>query len=190
VNDQSHPLNPMRDFLGRSDQQKDRIDTVDDGDDDDEDDDPARAMAHLTQKGYNLIYVLDAIYHFPPSLNSFLSHTLKALTPGGVIAYTDILPPTSGLNIFTAQVLSFITATPLTNLVSRPRDLNEYKAEIEALGFVDVRVADWSNNVLPGFASNLMGRDGLWPYIGRWVKRASEESGWRFLAVRAERPRQ
>jgi hypothetical protein len=160
VGDQSHPLHPMKGFLGNS--------------------------GNSDEQGYNLIYVLDAIYHFPPSLGDFLARTLKALSPGGVIAYTDLLPP-AGLNRVAGIVLSQLFNVPTPNLTSRPSGLAEYRASLEKLGYVGVEVRDWSSEVWPGFARNLQNRGGGWPIVGGFVKRA-EKAGWKFLAVRASRP--
>lgn len=136
--------------------------------------------------GYNFIYILDAIYHFPPSLHSFLEQTLKSLAPGGVIAFTDLLPPPAGLNPLAAYLLSTFLDVPLLNLNSRPHGLEEYKAELEGWGYIEVEVQDWSASVWHGFAKDLKAREGIWPYVGSLVENA-EKAGWRFVAVRAGR---
>lgn len=159
ASDQTHPLNPMKGFLGNSGE---------------------------LDGGYNLIYILDAIYHFPPSLHDFLTRTLKVLAPGGVIAYTDILPPPR-LNYPTGYILSKLLQVPTPNLTSRPSGLTEYRINLEKLGYVNVYVRDWSGNVWPGFSRNLLSRGGGWPLVGGLVRRA-EQAGWKFVAVRASRP--
>jgi hypothetical protein len=187
VNDQSHPLNPMRGFLGRP-REHDR----EESDDDDEvesqrGEHQSKDTPGGSKNGYNLIYILDAIYHFPPSLPSFLGIALKALAPGGVIAYIDIVPPPSGLNALSARLLSAAFGVPVPNLTDRPRDLTGHKTLLEGLGYVDVDVRDWSAVVWPGFAKNLLDRGGAWTMVGHSVRWANE-AGWRCLAVRAKRP--
>lgn len=184
----------MQGFLGHSAGQKgSSTRDYEDGDEDEELEE--ESTSHLradvnSPTGYNLIYILDAIYHFPPSLHSFLSIAQKSLAPGGVIAYTDLLPPSAGLNPFVARALSVVFAVPLPNLISCPKDLTKYKADIEALGYEDVVVEDWSPAVWPGFAKNLRDRGGMWAYVGRIIDRAAEGDGWKLLAVRARRASQ
>lgn len=190
VADQDHPLNPMRGYLGSApiapseDDNEEEFDVEMHEHDQDFFDIPPDAPDRST-RGYNLIYVLDAIYHFPPSLPSFLALTQKALAPGGVVAYTDVLPPPR-LNPLLARLLSLVLGVPLPNLVSRPGTLQGYKAELEEMGYVDVRLEDWSKAVWPGFARDLNARRGLWAMIGSVVRRA-EATGWRFVVVRARR---
>lgn len=186
VDHQSHPLNPMKGFLGQSSGAS-AHGSYDEEDDGEEYESSPTGQTPAT-KGYDLIYILDAIYHLPPSIKPFLSAAYQGLAPGGAIAYTDILPPVKGLNPIIARIVSFFIGVPLPNLTHRPGGLQAYKAELESLGYDDVKVEDWGEHVWLGFATNLQRRGGFWARVGKRAKWAYEEAGWRFLAVRARRP--
>lgn len=137
---------------------------------------------------YDLVYILDAIYHFPPSVPYFLASVLPALRPGsGVIAYTDILPPPHVNAALGHLVLPTVLGVPARNLMQRPKTLEAYEALLGRIGFEDVVVEDWSQGVWPGFAKNLRDRGGVWATVGRGIS-AAESTGWRFIAARARRP--
>jgi hypothetical protein len=137
---------------------------------------------------YDLIYILDAIYHFPLSVPFFLASVMPSLTPGsGVIAYTDILPPSDLSPILGHLILPWVLGVPSRNLVSRPKDLEEYTVLLERVGYTDVVVEDWSTGVWSGFAANLRKQGGSWRLVGSMAERA-EKAGWRFLGVKARRP--
>ncbi len=137
--------------------------------------------------GYDLIYVLDGIYHFPPALPHFLSSTLKALAPGGTIVYTDILPP-HDLSQVLQIILSGLLAVPPRNLVAdRGRPLSDYEMGLGKIGFVDVRIEDWSEYVWPGFAAHLRQKGSAWGLVA-WGLEWAEKRGWKFVAVKASRP--
>lgn len=139
---------------------------------------------------YDLIYILDAIYHFPPSVPYFLSTALSALRPGsGVLVYTDILPPPDLSAAMGHLILPPLLGVPARNLVQRPKSLVEYKAKLEKLGYEDVTVEDWSEGVWEGFGRNLRGRGWIWGMAGRAID-AAARSKWRFVGIRARRPLQ
>lgn len=135
---------------------------------------------------YDLIYILDGIYHFPPSVPRFLKGIRHAVEPGtGVLAFTDIVPPATLSPLFARLVLSPLLGVPVANLLSRPKDLEAYKIMVEESGWTGVKVEDWSDHVFPGFASFLESKGSLWPYVGKLARRA-HEAGWRIYAVRAQ----
>jgi len=188
--DIDHPLNPMRGYLGKT-SHPDLSDEVTGYEDDDEAQEVLKAPAATGgPPPYDLIYVLDAIYHFPPAVPHFLASALKVLRPGeGVIAYTDILPPPKVGNVMGHLVLPPLLSVPTRNIMSRPKDLQAYREDLEKIGYEDVRVEDWSQAVWPGFAQNLRQRGLGWRLVA-WVIGKAERAGWKFIAVRAKRPAQ
>lgn len=134
---------------------------------------------------YDLVYILDGIYHFPPSVPHFLRSVKHAVAPGvGVLAYTDIVPPATLSPLFARVVLSPLLGVPVTNLLQRPNSIEAYQTMVEASGWSNVTVQDWSQQVLPGFATFLESRGGAWAYVGNLVHRA-HAAGWKVYAVRA-----
>jgi hypothetical protein len=184
--DIDHPLNPMRGFLGEKKRAWSDEGEDDEGDDTEEFEDEDVASAGPLR--YDLVYVLDAIYHFKPSVSYFLAQVLPTLQPGtGVLAYTDILPPPKINNVLGHLVLPPLLSVPARNLMSRPKSLDEYKALLERIGYEGVEVQDWSDGVWKGFASNLSRRGGLWRLVA-WLVSVAERNGWKFIAVRGRRP--
>jgi hypothetical protein len=194
--DLDHPLNPMKGFTG----QPRSASWAEEDDDDDEHEhehDDGAVGTHKTSPDttdadatpcppYDLIYILDAIYHFPPSVPYFLFSVLAALAPGGVVAYTDVLPPPL-LSTYLRLGLQPTLGIPLRNLARRPGSIEEYERELERMGYVDIQIKDWSAHVWPGFGADLRKRGGVWAWAGRGVAYL-ESSGWKFIAVRAARP--
>lgn len=140
--------------------------------------------------GYDLIYALDVAYHIPPTVLQFAADAHTALSPKGVLAYTDVLPP-AWLGSFPGRILGMWLALPLglphRNIIDRPRDLDEYKSDLEGMGYDNVRIEDWSKHVWNGLADNLEKRDGLgWKIAAKGFRYAGEH-GWRFIAVRGEK---
>ncbi|ORY25248.1 hypothetical protein BCR39DRAFT_544616 [Naematelia encephala] len=200
--DLDHPLNPLRGFMGESSSSSSQItfDSDDNDEDEDEDLNPSFSSPSASSSSgpdgssssspppYDLIYILDAIYHFPPSVPYFLSSALRVLKPStGTIVYTDILPP-STLNAGLAHlILPWSWGVPAKNFVSRPKSLKDYQALLERVGYEDIVIEDWSSHVWSGFAKNLRKRGWAWKVVARGVEWA-QKSGWRFVAVRARRP--
>jgi len=173
----------MRGFLGRrfadSDIDDDPYDSMDE---------EAERLPSTTPPPYDLVYVLDAIYHFPPAVPYFLASVIKVLRPGsGVIAYTDILPPPNVGALLGNLLLPPLLSVPARNLVSRPGSIQKYVELLNEIGYEDVVIEDWSGDVWNGFASNLRERGFLWRQVARFVE-AADRSGWKFIAVRAKRP--
>ena len=137
---------------------------------------------------FDLVYILDAIYHFQPAVPYFLATVLPTLRPGtGVIAYTDILPP-SNLNAALGHlVLPIFLGVPARYVMQRPKDLDGYKRNLERIGFVDVIIQDWSEGVWEGLTRNLKGRGLIWRFIGGRIE-AAQRGGCKYIAVKARRP--
>lgn len=183
----AHPLNPMKGYMGETEpRHADEDDSNDNDDDEEQQAFSAEPVGTVKGKGFDLIYVCDAIYHFPPALPHFLVTALNALAPGGVVAYTDVLPPPDVSAMFAQLILPFMTGVPRRNFVSRPKNLDEYKEQLLRIGYDTVEIVDWTQDVYPGFAKFLKSRDKAWPIIGRWVSWA-ESKGWKYIAVRATR---
>ncbi|KAK8861305.1 hypothetical protein IAR55_002124 [Kwoniella newhampshirensis] len=194
--DVGHPLDRMRGYLGENGAAKDRSSSfVEDEWDSEEQDqlveeDESEGIAPDEKGGidapppYDLIYILDSVYHYPPSLPEFLSTTQPVLSPSGLVVFTDIVPPPS-LPRWNAFIISYILNVPFTNLFNRP-DLQGYKAQLEGEGWEDVVVQDWSEGVWPGFITDLKSRGGFWYLVGRVVEGAQKE-GWKFVGVRVKR---
>ncbi|KAL7420539.1 hypothetical protein Q5752_004490 [Cryptotrichosporon argae] len=198
--DLEHPLNPMRGLMG--DRPAASFDEDEDDDDDDRpaenggeqarfavkvagDDDTADSL-DTSPPPYDLIYILDAIYHFPPSVPDFLSSARHVARPGGVVAFTDILPPPS-LPPLLSFFLPRLLAVPRKNIQRRPASLEAYAAMLEHLGYEDVRVEDWTQGVVPGLRGFLEKKGGAWAWAAKVFAKA-ERDGWKFVAVRARRP--
>ncbi|OCF42559.1 hypothetical protein I317_03675 [Kwoniella heveanensis CBS 569] len=225
ASDLEHPLNPMRGFLGeqsvssRGGEEGQNIfgDTV--GEDVAEGELTISEQEGLDNRGgesgpvrYDLVYILDSIYHYKPWIIPFLSTVRPVLQAearhgggddtnlnnsqgkgaGGMIVYTDVIPP-SNLPSWKALLISHMMSVPLPNLTRRPSShaiitaepsLEAYKSRFEEDGWVDVVVQDWSEGVWPGFAANLKARGGIWGRVGDVVAKAEKE-GWKFVAVRA-----
>ncbi|WRT65413.1 uncharacterized protein IL334_002356 [Kwoniella shivajii] len=178
--DFDHPLNSMKGFMGEKSQVQETFAYSDE-----DDIDQVQGELNLDSDNpppYNMIYILDAIYHFPPSLRTFLDSLKPVLSHDGLVVYTDIIPP-PGFAIWKSWLISYILSVPLPNLTSRPEDLEGYRLELEKEGWKDIKVEDWSKNVWPGFAKNLIDRGGRWEKVGKAVQRV-EKDGWKFIAVR------
>lgn len=188
--DIDHPLNPMRGYLGKT-STPDLNDDVNGYEDEDEAQEVLKAPAATGgPPPYDMVYILDAIYHFQPAVPHFLASALKVLRPGeGVIAYTDILPPPKVGNVLGHLILPPLLSVPARNIMSRPKDLDAYKELLVKIGYEDVRVEDWSKAVWPGFANDLRRRGLGWRLVA-WVIGKAERAGWKFIAVRGQRPAQ
>lgn len=156
-----------------------------DTDNDDEDQSKFREAAK-PNTGYDLIYILDSIYHFPPAVPHFLTTAIQSLSPGGVIAYTDIVPPPTLPLWLGYWILPTALGVPTRNLMQRPKDLVAYKARLEKIGYVDVRIDDWTAEVFPGFAKFMRTKGGPWTLVARGAEWAFKNE-WKFIAVRAEK---
>ncbi|WVQ94331.1 hypothetical protein IAU59_001410 [Kwoniella sp. CBS 9459] len=238
ASDLEHPLNPMKGFLGErsadtaiggrrspaaydADDDDDEVE-VDEGIEEDKEHGirgENRQVGRVDNDGpirYDLVYVLDSIYHYRASVPRFLSTVRPVLrvsrdsdkvdeegnhddnhssqgggAKSGMVVYTDLLPPPT-LSYWKAIVISHLMSVPLPNLTSRPLSssspgdrLVAYKDHLEADGWTDVVVEDWSRGVWPGFANNLRSKGGIWAFIGETVAKA-EKDGWMFVAVRAK----
>ena len=178
-----HPLNPMRGYMGESRHLLWEGDADCAGDEEE-----SEGEGNMTgPRTYDLTYILDAIYHFPPSLPHFLSTLLPTMTPGGVLVYTDILPPPGLNNVLGRLVLPPLFAVPSRNLMHRDNDLERYKARMERVGFSGIEVHDWTEHVFAPLAEHLRSKGAIWRGVARLFEWA-EKSGWKFIAVRAERP--
>ncbi|CAK9786715.1 hypothetical protein CC85DRAFT_312988 [Cutaneotrichosporon oleaginosum] len=189
--DFDHPLYPMRGFLGESSSQAEGEEAEQVVFDDHDETAAPKAVEHKPLPGsepYDLVYILDALYHFPPSRGSFVDSVLPNLRPGGVLAYTDILAPPSYAafpgKLF-ANFLSMMLRVPAANLAAG-LTVEEYEARLRNAGY-NAKVEDWTAHVLPGFSANLKGRGGVWWLTG-WLVEKGADNGWKCVAVRAQRP--
>lgn len=119
---------------------------------------------------HDRVLALDCAYHLHPR-RAFLKKAAGTLKPGGRLAVTDLLTRGSGPPA-TAEALAGLSGIPRENLV----DEKAYRADLEALGFVDVRVEDIGAAVLGGFSS--------WARRNRWsLARRSPLGGWPTVAL-------
>ena len=181
----------MKGYLGDSQwrscaEQHEDLDLINhDFGDEDEEDHNSTTRA-VREQGFDLVYILDSIYHFPPAIPHFLTTVIQSLSPGGVIAYTDILPPPDLSPFLAHWVLPSIVGVPTRNIVQRPKSLDEYKAQLHKIGYAEVEIEDWTMDVFPGFSRFLKSKAGVWPVVGRGVEWA-EKRGWTYVAVRAKK---
>ncbi|WVQ83530.1 hypothetical protein IAT38_005671 [Cryptococcus sp. DSM 104549] len=180
--DVGHPLDPMRGYLGEKSSRKDWEEEDDEEGNEVETGSEAVAKETGGAPPYDLVYLLDSLYHYRPSRLAFLNTLRPVLRPTSVVAYTDILPPPS-LPAWKARLVSYLFSVPYPNLQPAVT-LEEYKASLKSAGWEDVVVEDWTEGVLPGFARNLEARGGAWKLFGGVIGRAMQE-GWRFVGVRA-----
>lgn len=149
-----------------------------------------RVLASGPAQPFDLIYALDVAYHIPPTVLQFAADAHGALRSGGVLAYTDVLPPAK-LTAFPGRILGMWLALPLglphRNVIDRPADLAEYAAQLRDMGYDNVRIEDWSNNVWDGLAHNLEKRDGRGWQLAAKAFRYAGAHGWRYIAVRGEK---
>jgi hypothetical protein len=177
----AHPLNPMKGYMGTSGGS-----AVPSEDDYSDEDDMAEVQEKKSSGGYDLIYILDSIYHFPPAVPHFLTTAIQSLSPGGVIAYTDVVPPSNLPSWLGYWILPAALGVPTRNLMQRPKDLESYKAQLEKIGYVNVKIEDWSKEVYPGFAKFLWTKGGFWKGVAKGAEWAFKNE-WKFIAVRAEK---
>jgi len=177
-----HPLNPMKGYMGTSDGSPAPVEE----DYNEEFDDVVAEMQQKPSGGYDLIYILDSIYHFPPAVPHFLTTAIQSLSLGGVIVYTDIVPPANLSSWLGYWTLPTVLGVPTRNLMNRPKDLEAYKAQLEKIGYVNVRIEDWTKEVFPGFAKFLWTKGGFWKGVAKGVEWAFK-TDWKFIAVRAEK---
>ncbi|CAD6587699.1 MAG: hypothetical protein TREMPRED_004828 [Tremellales sp. Tagirdzhanova-0007] len=143
--DLDHPLNPMRGYLGKRSLPQPTSD-LDNAESDLDMEDEHASNLPLLPSHFDFVYILDAIYHFPPSVPYFLASVFPTLRPGvGIIAYTDILPPPN-LNAFVGHlILPTALGVPTRNLMQRPKTLEEYAYLVRRIGFEDIVVEDWTD---------------------------------------------
>jgi len=198
--DLEHPLNPMRGYMGeekvagQGSSGQVVFDDDDKEDKEEEDDEDAPQVDLRTTEAanpYDLVYVLDAAYHFPPAIGYFLATVLPVLRPGsGVLAYTDVLPPPALSKLplmLTAGWLAPFLHVPRRNINERPATLDEYAAQLEQVGYENVKIEDWTEHVFVPLADNLESRGAAWWAYSK-VLRFAQRTGWKFVAVRASRP--
>ncbi|KIR40088.1 hypothetical protein I307_04812 [Cryptococcus deuterogattii 99/473] len=178
-----HPLDPMKGFLGEQSSQR-FFEEDESTEGEDGADEPLEDRRQSSSK-YDLVYILDSIYHYPPSLPSFLASLRNVLHSSSLVVYTDILPP-ANLSKINAYLLSRLLSVPWPNLTSRPRNVAEYKAQLETGGWENVMVEDWSDGVWNGLSNNLKARGRMWSLVGRAIQ-VAEENGWKFIGVRARK---
>lgn len=184
--DFEHPLHPMRGFTGGAGGSEEV------GEDDDNEQAVLEATKEQEQAGpepYDLITILDAVYHFPPERGAFLHSLLPSLRKGGVVAYTDFIAPASLSQLPYSLLAKFAAAVlrvPPSNLTNSPKTLDAYKAGLQGMGYRNVKIEDWSGNVWRGIAGNLRARGGVWAVLA-WAAEQADKAGWKYVAVRAER---
>ena len=132
---------------------------------------------------YDSILALDCAYHFH-SRRLFLQQSFSKLGPGGRVALADICFDSSALKTRRTRVLtSTVKLMPAENLISD----QEYIAQLEGIGFVDVSLEDITPDVFPGFVKFLKGRRwGWWMFasIINWYGHA----GAKFVIVSGRKP--
>ena len=200
ASDHEHPLHHMRGFMGDASAGANSGAAILYEDDDDDEEavreqntttarDPERSSAKSAPP-YDLIYALDAAYHFPPSLDSFQAAAYRHLAPGGVLVYTDVVPPPSlASRPFLSRSISTFMSVPMPNLIRGYDAEGAEGVEKDLLdrGYECVRTEDWSEHVWPGFAMNLETKGGMWAMVSKGVKWA-EDGGWRVVAVKIAKP--
>ncbi|GAA5894863.1 hypothetical protein JCM8208_006089 [Rhodotorula glutinis] len=121
--------------------------------------DAARDLDTEPAGSVDAVLAVDCAYHFNTRL-SFLSSAARLLAPGGHLALTDlVLPstPTSLLDRTLLHLLLLLAGVPRSNLVP----LATYRAELVAAGFdpSSVELTDISDEVWPGFCAFVRTRE-------------------------------
>lgn len=170
------------------------------------------------EEKFDSVVCLDAAYHFK-SRERWLEQVLKdGLKEGGTVAFTDILaseeeqeggaeanegfksinssttsasspsPAPSGLSLFLLHyILLPLLSVPSSNIIP----LSSLGASMVKLGYEDIEIDDITEDVFPGFASFLSGRDELsWRMMGKLVRwwSGGGRGLLRFVVVKASKP--
>lgn len=141
---------------------------------------------------YDVIFVLDCAYHFSDRA-AFFQHASQRLAPNGVLVLVDLVsawPYPAASPTMHTSTLPAPTRAPSWWATCRHAlvcwlsganarwfvSFEAYEAELRAVGFKDVHLADLSHDVFPGFAAFLQG-------LGRGEERAwrGGHASWRAL---------
>ncbi|KAF8078561.1 S-adenosyl-L-methionine-dependent methyltransferase [Lyophyllum atratum] len=127
---------------------------------------------------FDRILALDCAYHFD-TRSAFLQQALHRLAPGGRIALADIcFDPKILLNRRASLITSLFKMMPKQNMVST----DNYIAQMEEMGYVDVQLEDITEDVFPGFVQFLKGRGIGWRVFGSVIEWYAS-TGARFVIV-------
>jgi len=137
----------------------------------------------LSEKAYDSILALDCAYHFH-SRRLFLEQSFESLAPGGRVALGDICFDSSALQMRRTMLsTSTMMFMPAENLISD----EEYIAQLEEIGFVDISLEDITSDVFPGFVKFMKGRNWGWWVFGlimNWYANA----GAKFVIASGTKP--
>ncbi|KPV73059.1 uncharacterized protein RHOBADRAFT_46153 [Rhodotorula graminis WP1] len=144
---------------------------------------------------YDAVLAVDCAYHFNTRL-SFLSSASRLLAPGGHLALTDLVLPSTPLSLLDHLLLSLlllVAGCPRSNLVP----LDTYRAQLVAAGFDpdSVETRDVSDEVWGGFCGFVRRREegmgrGRGVLGGKWdgLRRYARVVEW-YAGVRSGRPK-
>ncbi len=101
-------------------------------------------VAALPAAAFDRVLALDCAYHFP-SRDRFFADARARLRPGGWLGLTDLVAgPRAG---FAASALRSVFGVR-----QRLDDVEAYRARLEAAGFGEIAITNWTAPVLGGFA--------------------------------------
>lgn len=135
---------------------------------------------HVPSATYNTILALDCAYHMAPR-HAFFENAHCALLPGGTLALVDLvgawpypawaespLPPPTQKPSLMSRVMHYIVCWIAGISPEAFVCMDEYKAQLETVGFKDTRICDISHDVFPGFSRFLctLGCENGQPWCG------------------------
>jgi hypothetical protein len=116
------------------------------------------------------IHALDCAYHFH-TRELFLSQCFLRLKPvTGRISLADMCfepsSDSSRISIFFGRCVARMLSVPSSNLVTR----EEYRRQMECIGYTDIVIEDISMDVFPGFTTFLSTKGFLWKLFARIIR--------------------
>ena len=122
-----------------------------------------------TIENFTSIIALDCAYHFR-TRELFLSQCFERLHPVvGRISLADMcfepFLDCSPLAVFFARCVARILSVPSSNLVTR----EEYRTQMERIGYTDIVIEDISVNVFPGFTTFLSTKGLMWKLFAKII---------------------